>query len=113
MKKNGIIILPDEKKSYSLVRGASRSMTFITGGFTYSLNVLGEERKMRPPLVANALKSVEDEFLGSEEYMSLHNRLSSGKPMGDREWDKVAHQLNFVYPGFTHNLLNLYTFTSS
>ena len=71
------------------------------------LRQLTEERQNRPQQVRDAMKSVEDEFVRSEFYTSMHRRLAAGTAIKAEEWQEIENRLKHVYPGFTNNLTAL------
>ncbi len=68
---------------------------------------LRTERESRPQVVTEALKSVEEEWLSSDEYARLRKLISTGTLSYD-DWSQMERQLNKVYPKFTHTLESLY-----
>lgn len=68
------------------------------------LRQLTEEQQNRPQQVRDAMKSVEDDFVRSEFYTSIHRRLASGTTFKAAEWKEIEDQLKRVYPGFANNL---------
>ncbi len=72
------------------------------------LQQINEEHEQRPQLVKIAIQDVEDVFFASEEYDTLHRRISKGERLSDEDWKEIEGQLKRVYPGFTSRLRNLY-----
>lgn len=72
------------------------------------LKEIEEERELRPQPVRMALKAVEQEFLESGYYRSIHRSIAEGKRMRAEDWEELERQLNVVYPSFTNHLFSLY-----
>ncbi len=72
------------------------------------LREIEEERELRPQPVRMALKAVEQEFLESGYYRSIHRFIAEGKRMKAEDWEELERQLNVVYPSFTNHLFSLY-----
>ena len=72
------------------------------------LREIEEERELRPQPVRMALKAVEQEFLESGYYRSIHRSIAEGKRMKAEDWEELERQLNVVYPSFTNHLFSLY-----
>lgn len=71
------------------------------------LKLLREERELRPQLVAQALAQVEHEFLKSDFYVGLHQRVNEGVRMGELDWKEMERRLIAVYPNFVNRLPTL------
>lgn len=67
-----------------------------------------DEIDTRPKVVQDALKSVEDEFLNSDFYLSIRKRISSGEHLDKADWDEIEQHVNSTYSGFTGRLFNLF-----
>jgi len=50
------------------------------------LQQINEEHEQRPQLVKIAIQDVEDDFFASEEYDTLHRRISKGERLSDEDW---------------------------
>lgn len=72
------------------------------------LKQLADERVNRPEQIAVALRNVEDEFLHSDFYRKLCQRVSSGTALSMDEWNEIDTALNRIYPGFSSKLFNLF-----
>lgn len=72
------------------------------------LEQIRKEIAARPEAVQEALKSVEDEFLRSDFYMSIRKRISNGDRLKKSDWDKIEQQINSTYSGFTSRLYSLF-----
>lgn len=72
------------------------------------LKQIRQEIDARPEIVQQAMKSVEEEFLHSDFYLSIRRRISNGERLNPDDWDAVEHQVNSTYPGFTNRLFNLH-----
>lgn len=72
------------------------------------LQQIHEEHDERPQLVKQAIKTVEEAFFASDDYLSLQRRLSTGQRLKAEDWDEIEGQLKKVYPGFTSQLRTLY-----
>ncbi len=71
------------------------------------LQHIKEEQELRPQSVAKALQEVENEFLASEYFISLKNRIAEGKVMSSKEWAELEYKMKTVYPAFIRNLSEL------
>ena len=72
------------------------------------LQQIHEEHDERPQLVRQAIKTVEEAFFASDDYLSLQRRLSTGQRLKAEDWDEIEAQLKKVYPGFSSQLRTLY-----
>ena len=54
-----------------------------------------------------AIRSLEDEFFASDDYMALQRRIANGQRLKEEEWNAVEEQVRKVYPGFINQLRNL------
>lgn len=72
------------------------------------LRQIREEQESRPIVVKEAMKSVEDEFLHSEFYTSVRQRISRGERLKKADWSQMEQQINSTYTGFSNRLINLY-----
>lgn len=66
-----------------------------------------EMRDMRPQLVKNALKQVEDDFFRSAYYKSLQKRVVAGETLKPEDWDEMERAVRPVYPDFIRQLSDL------
>lgn len=71
------------------------------------LRMIKEERAARPKQVAEALKSVEEEFLMSDYYVRLRRNIRDGVRMKKEDWTEVEHRLQAVYPQFANRIYSL------
>ncbi len=71
------------------------------------LRMIKEERASRPKQVAEALKSVEEEFLMSDYYVRLRRNIRDGVRMKKEGWTEVEHRLQAVYPQFANRIYSL------
>lgn len=69
---------------------------------------IAEERQLRPTLVENALKEVEQHFFESDYYQELHRRILSGHNLPADDWNELDQRLKTVYPGFSSKLRSLH-----
>lgn len=72
------------------------------------LKEIEQERELRPQPVRMALKAVEQEFLESNYYRSIHRSIAEGKRLKAVDWEELERRLNVVYPSFTNHLFSLY-----
>lgn len=72
------------------------------------LRQIREEKEARPKVVQEAMKSVEDEFLHSDFYTSIRQRISKGERLKKTDWTEIERQVNSTYAGFTSRLFTLY-----
>lgn len=73
----------------------------------HQLQLIKEERAVRPKQVAEALKSVEEEFLVSDYYVQLRRNIRNGVRMKKEDWTEVEHRLQTVYPQFANRIYSL------
>ena len=71
------------------------------------LQQMTEMRDMRPQLVKNALKQVEDDFFRSTYYKSLQKRVVAGETLKPEDWDEMERAVRPVYPDFIRQLSDL------
>ncbi len=72
------------------------------------LSDIAEERQLRPALVENALKEVEQSFFQSDYYQALHQRILTGRNLPPADWVELEQRLKAVYPGFSSTLRSLH-----
>lgn len=72
------------------------------------LKQIREEIETRPVVVQEALKSVEEEFLNSNFYISIRKRITRGEHMKKADWNEIEQQINSTYSGFTSRLYSLF-----
>lgn len=72
------------------------------------LKQIRKEIDARPEVVQEALKSVEEEFLHSDFYLSIRKRISNGDRLKKSDWDEIERQINSTYSGFTSRLYSLF-----
>ncbi len=73
------------------------------------LQQIQEVQEQRPQVVKQAIESVEEAYLASDEYHSLQHRIATGQRLKDDEWLDIETHIRKVYPGFTSQLRNLHT----
>lgn len=71
------------------------------------LRQINEEREQRPQPVRQALEEVEKEFLCSDFYLSMRQRIAAGSVWKQADWEEVEQRMRPVWPGFTNRLLSL------
>ena len=76
-----------------------------------NLAAIKEELSMRPALVTDAIRQVENIFFQSDYYQALRPRLVAGENMTDEDWREMEQQINSVYTGFSRKLRSLYDFS--
>lgn len=76
-----------------------------------NLAAIKEELDMRPALVTDAIRQVENVFFQSDYYQALRPRLAAGDNMSDEDWREMERQINAVYTGFSRKLRSLYDFS--
>ena len=67
-----------------------------------------EEHTLRPEVVVDAMKQVENEFFQSDYYMTLRHRIDAGENIKASEWKELEQRLKTVYPRFSSSLYGLY-----
>lgn len=71
------------------------------------LHLLEQEREAIPEPVRKAMSSVEEDFLQSDFYRSLRQKISRGEALSRTDWKALDEQLQHVYPRFNSSLLTL------
>jgi hypothetical protein len=71
------------------------------------LRQITEERELRPTLVQNALRQVEEGFFGSDYYKALHRRVATGEMLRPADWEDMERETKPVYPNFFRQLPGL------
>jgi hypothetical protein len=72
------------------------------------LKQIADERINRPEQITVAMRNVEEEFLHSDTYRKLCQRMSAGTALNIDEWQEIDTSLNRVYSGFSGKLFNLF-----
>ena len=67
-----------------------------------------EEHALRPMVVADAMKQVENEFFGSEYYLALRRHIEAGDNIRPEEWKELDRRLKVVFPRFSSSLYGLF-----
>ncbi len=67
-----------------------------------------EEHEKRPQPIRNAIEEVEKAYFSSNNYISLHRRITSGNRLNEQDWNEIEEQVKRVYPSFGSRLQNLY-----
>lgn len=67
-----------------------------------------EEHTLRPVVVADAMKQVENEFFRSEYYLDLRRHIEAGNNIRPEEWKELERRLKMVYPRFSSSLYGLF-----
>ena len=68
---------------------------------------LQKQRELRPQQVADAMRSVEEEFRHSDFCRRLRRRIDDTHQLSADDWEELEHQLQRVYGGFTTKLTDL------
>ena len=76
-----------------------------------NLRAVKEELSLRPTVLSDAIKQVEDDFFRSDDYITLCERIATGTNMSDDDWREMERQVNTVSAGFTRKLRSLYDFS--
>lgn len=71
------------------------------------LHLLEQEREAIPEPVRKAMSSVEEDFLQSDFYRSLRQKISRGEVLNRTDWKALDEQIQHVYPRFNSSLLTL------
>lgn len=72
-----------------------------------------EERKLRPEVVADAMKQVETEFFASDYYLALRHRIEQGENIRPDEWKQLEQHVKAIYPRFCSSLYGLYNLSQT
>ena len=72
------------------------------------LQQIQEVQQERPPVVRQAIESVEAAYFKSDEYLSLQRRIATGQRLKDDDWDGIERQMRGIWPGFSSQLRGLY-----
>ena len=76
-----------------------------------NLRAVKEELSLRPTVLSDAIKQVEDDFFQSDYYTALRIRIAEGSNMTDEDWREMERQVNAISSGFTRKLRSLYDFS--
>ena len=76
-----------------------------------NLAAIKEELHLRPAVITDAIKQVEDDFFQSDYYTALRIRIAEGSNMTDEDWREMERQVNAMSSGFTRKLRSLYDFS--
>ena len=76
-----------------------------------NLAAIKEELNLRPAVITDAIKQVEDDFFQSDYYTALRIRIAEGSNMTDEDWREMERQVNAISSGFTRKLRSLYDFS--
>ena len=76
-----------------------------------NLAAIKEELNLRPAVITDAIKQVEDDFFQSDYYTALRIRIAEGSNMTDEDWREMERQVNAMSSGFTRKLRSLYDFS--
>ena len=76
-----------------------------------NLRAVKEELSLRPTVLSDAIKQVEDDFFRSDDYITLCERIATGTNMSDDDWREMERQVNTMSVGFTRKLRSLYDFS--
>ncbi len=76
-----------------------------------NLAAIKEELHLRPAVITDAIKQVEDDFFQSDYYTALRIRIAEGSNMTDEDWREMERQVNAISSGFTRKLRSLYDFS--
>ena len=68
---------------------------------------ISEEQAMRPPVVTDAFKQVEEDFFRSDYYTRLHRRVTEGEVLREADWQEMEQEIRPVYPDFVRRLSGL------
>lgn len=71
------------------------------------LRQIAEERESRPVKIDKALREVESDFMRSEYYTGVRQRIARGERLTAGDWQDMERQLRSVYPSFTNRLREL------
>ena len=72
------------------------------------LQQIQEVQDERPPVVRQAIESVETAYFKSDEYLSLQRRIATGQRLKDDDWSEIERQMRGIWPGFSSQLRGLH-----
>lgn len=72
------------------------------------LKQIQEVQEERPPVVRQAIESVETAYFKSDEYLGLQRRIATGQRLKDDDWSEIEQQIKRVWPGFSSQLRGLH-----
>ena len=72
------------------------------------LQQIQEVQDERPPVVRQAIESVEAAYFKSDEYLSLQRRIATGQRLKDDGWSEIERQIRRICPGFGSQLRGLH-----
>ena len=72
------------------------------------LRQIQQEHQAMPEPVRKAMNTVEDEFHGSDFYLSLRKKISNGDGLSKDDWNEIEERFKSVYPRFSSTLLTLH-----
>lgn len=107
-KNNLITIILCIILGFALLAYYTRNLYQNKARIEAQLKQIRKEIDERPKVVQDALKSVENDFLNSDFYLSIRKRISNGERMKKADWDEIERHVNSTYSGFTSRLFNLY-----
>lgn len=71
------------------------------------LQRIEQERQAMPEPVRQVLNTLEEDFLQSDFYLSMHQRIGNGGLLKKEDWEQLDAQIKSVYPGFANKLMSL------
>lgn len=72
------------------------------------LQQIQEVKEERPPVVRQAIESVEAAYFKSDDYLILQRRMATGQRMKDDDWSDIESQIRRICPGFGSQLRGLH-----
>lgn len=67
-----------------------------------------EIQENRPPIVRQAVKTVETEFFDSDDYHLMQQRIATGQHLKEKDWADIETLTKRAWPGFCNQLRSLY-----
>ena len=76
-----------------------------------NLAAIKEELNLRPAVITDAIKQVEDDFFQSDYYQTIRQSIAIGENLSEEDWSEMERQVNAMSSGFTRKLRSLYDFS--
>lgn len=76
-----------------------------------NLAAIKEELNLRPTVITDAIKQVEDDFFQSDYYQTIRQSIAIGENLSEEDWSEMERQVNAMSSGFTRKLRSLYDFS--
>lgn len=73
----------------------------------HQLSQITEEQALRPRLIQDAQRQVEEEFFSSDYFSALHNRVAAGEMLRPADWEEIEREMKPVYPDLFRRLPGL------